>query len=101
MKAANPELMLAIRRTGGLIHVVVSPSPGYGLLEEYPEDDWADAGGPIEVPIALELLSRVSQSAPEPLAGVCREAGAKLVEAMTDALDMLIESAEQPLGEWQ
>ncbi len=41
-------LMLAIRRDGGVVLVVVTLAPGHGLLDSIPDGEWADAGGPLE-----------------------------------------------------
>lgn len=58
-------LKLAVRRDGGQVVVVCEPDDP--VLDELPEG-WQDSGGPVEVLIAVELLTRIEATAPATLA---------------------------------
>ena len=77
-----PRLWLAVRRHGPQLLVVCEPDGR--TLEGLPEG-LQDAGGPVELAIATELLARIAEAAPEPLADVAGECIGQLAEALADA----------------
>ena len=81
---------LGVRRNGRQVLVVVDWPPGDRLIDSIPEGGWADAGCPVEPVIALELLARVGESAPEPLASVCKRAVVAVSEAISEAVTDIV-----------
>lgn len=72
-------LKLAVRRDGGQVIVVCEPD---GPLVQGMPEGWQESGGPVEVMIATELLARIEESAPDPLAVVAGGCIEVLIEAV-------------------
>lgn len=81
---------LAVRREGGQVIVVARWREGDRLPECIPDGEWADAGSPVEIPIAMELLARMAESAPEPLAATCARIVAAGAEAVSRAVEAVV-----------
>ncbi|MCY3547471.1 MAG: hypothetical protein OXH49_11385 [Gemmatimonadetes bacterium] len=81
---------VAVRRHGRQVLVVADfdGDPGAdAVLEGLPDGDWADAGGPAELVIGMELLERLASAAPDPIAGVAATCVAALIAAVEVAED--------------